>query len=73
MEKVGIDDFILKCWGVDDTGWKFTLVSDLFWEITAVSDSLGTFRATSWNSFDVEETLDKLLTQIEKAKEGTND
>jgi hypothetical protein len=69
MDKVGINDFILKCWGIDDTGWKFSLFSEGWWDITAVSDSLGEFRIISTHSGDVEETLAELLREIKKAKE----
>lgn len=67
-EKIGFEDFVLKCWDIDDAGWKFKLFSDQWWEMTATSDTLGKFRAVSDHATDVEETLGKILAKIEEAK-----
>lgn len=70
-EKLGIDQFVLKCWEIDDTGWKFRMVSDLWWEVVAISDRLGKFRAVSYYQTDVEDTLARLLDDINKVKDNT--
>lgn len=74
-KRIGLDDFILECWGIDSSGWTFKLVTDMWWEIKAVSEKLGAFRAVSLDpSQGIEETLGDLLGQIgkENEKNGVN-
>lgn len=67
-DKIGIDDFILECWGVDSSGWMFEFYSDQWWEMKAESEDLGSFRAVSRGPLDVENTLVGLLDNIKATK-----
>lgn len=68
-EKIGFEDFVLRCWAIDDSGWQFSLISDQWWEMLAISETLGRFRAVSEHALDVESTLANLLENIEEVSQ----
>lgn len=73
MNTVGLDNFILECWGIDD-GWTFSLISgDMWWELKATSERLGEFKIVTPGAFNVEKELATMLELIKKEKEQYNE
>lgn len=73
MNTVGLDNFILECWGIDD-GWTFSLISeDMWWELKATSERLGEFKIVTPGAFNVEKELATMLELIKKKREHYNE
>lgn len=72
MNTIGLDDFILECWGIDE-GWTFSLISmENWWELKAVSERLGQFKVVTPGAFNVEKELATMLETIKKTKKEYN-